>query len=202
MNEEEVKRVERILTKGGFDVVRNSLPVPEGIQSPTIVYAPGHRDLSKVEDLRELFARNDFYLELEPAFRSNHFYTAENVGVYLNPHQAGTRRALPIVGAELFGECPEVDATLSLHGNLTFAAEFIGWDEQTQSETTNRTQGTWRQQAQSIVLSTKEVDVTFRITRFSETTDYAKIDVLKLSGSEDYQDFEDCDFSYREMDPW
>jgi hypothetical protein len=202
MSDDELLRIESVLAGGGFEVVRNSLPIPEGIRSPTIVYSPDHRQLRKVEDLRELLASHDLFLNLEPISRSNHFYTAENVGLYPNAYVEGAARSLPLVGIEMFGECPDVDAFLLLRGDLTFLVEFVSWDETTNSETTRHLQGVWRRDQQTIVLSANGSDFSFEVTRFTENSDYAKIDGIKLSGFEGYRDFEDCDFAYREMDPW
>lgn len=53
---DEANRLETSLERHGYHAVLNSLPVPEGIVVPTIVYSPRHKDLERVEALRDLMA--------------------------------------------------------------------------------------------------------------------------------------------------
>ena len=201
MSEEEVASLEQLLGDQGFEVVKNSLPIPEGMISPSIVYSPLHRNLQDVEQLRELLAENEVYVDLEPVSRSNHFYTGENVGLYPTEFVSGRKRQLTLMGKELFGECPEVDATLNLKPNLTFAAQFFTWDENTQSEVIVSQEGSWRQYQNDLILSWSGNELLYAVSNISAKTDYAKIDGIKLiRKGHDY--FEACDFVYREMDPW
>lgn len=201
MSEEEVSSLEQLLGDQGFEVVKNSLPIPEGMISPSIVYSPLHRNLQDVEQLRELLAENKVYVDLEPVSRSNHFYTGENVGLYPNKFVPGRKRQLTLMGKELFGECPEVDATLNLQPNLTFAAQFFTWDETSKSEAVVVQEGSWRQYQNDLMLSLSGSELQYSVSNISAKTDYAKIDGIKLT-REGHELFEACNFVYREMDPW
>lgn len=201
MSEEDVSSLEQLLDDQGFEVVKNSLPIPEGMISPSIVYSPLHPNLQDVEQLRELLAENKVYVDLEPVSRSNHFYTGENVGLYPNEFVAGRKRQLTLMGKELFGECPEVDATLNLKPNLTFAAQFFTWDETSHSEVIVSQEGSWRQYQNDLVLSWFGTELLYSVSNTSANTDYAKIDGIKLI-RKGHDSFEACDFVYREMDPW
>jgi hypothetical protein len=198
----EIVMINEILTANGYAVVHNSLPIPEGIEGPSLVYSPLHRNLNDVERLRDIFASAGLAFDLEPVSRGNHFYTGTNVGLYPKAFVAGRAREMSVFGKELFGECPIVDATLALNKDLTFEVKFIAWNEREQSETHRSEYGVWWQSDETVVLAFLDQEYSFNMSKFSKSTDYAKIDGLRLKSTIKIQKLEQCDFVYTEMDPW
>lgn len=198
----EIAAITETLNTNGYEVVHNSLPIPEGIAGPSIVYSPLHRSLDDIERLRDIFAAEGLLLDLEPVSRGNHFYTGANVGLYPKAFVADRSRKISVIGKEYFGECPIVDATLALNKDLTFEATFIGWNEKKQLETHRGEYGGWWQSDDTVVLTLSEHEYSFDIIKFSSSTDYAKIDGIRLKSTRQVKQLGMCDFVYSEMDPW
>lgn len=202
LTEEEIISIEALLQNDGYEVVRNSLPIPEGIVTPTILYSPLHKKPADLETLRDLLATWDWYVDLEALSQSNHYYTGQNVGLYPKAFSPDRPSQLTLGAKELFGECEEVDATLSLNPNLTFSATFFSWQEALQKETTRTKEGVWRQNNQIVTLETPNGSHRYKVRKISSTTDYAKIDGLRLTSLSPSVEMNNCNFVYQEMDPW
>ncbi len=202
MTEQEIRDVEHLLATHDYEVVRNSLPIPEGMLAPSLVYSPHHRRLSSVEDLRDLLANHNLIVDMEPITQTNHYYTGQNVGLYPNRYNPNRPSQLTLIDKELFGECPDVDATLLLRSNLTFTASFFVWDEISANEQTELREGTWRQNGDVVTLETGNKAHTYQLSNISGSSDYAKISGLMLEHSNSSTEWHACNFAYREMDPW
>ena len=199
--EEELARLDEVLSQAGYQILRNSLPVPKGVVTPTIIYSPMHGNLSQIERLRDLLYTQGIELDLEPVSRGNHFYTGINVGLYPKAFNPGRKSELSVLGLELFGECPEVDATLVLNEDLTYTAEFIGWDDSKQVETKQDVKGHWWQSDQTVYLVLASKKLPFGLSRFQDRSDYALIEGIRLDNVEESDLINRCDFVYTELDP-
>ena len=185
----------------GFEVIHNSLPIPEGIVTPTILYSPLHGNLGDVERLRELLGDTGNWMELEPVSRGNHHYTGINVGVYPRAFTGGHRQ-ITVLGKELFGECPEDDVTLSLHRDLTFELTIYSWNETKNVEETTASTGTWWQHNDTVTLQLARTEIPLSILYLSGSTEYARVDGIKLQNLNTSKQIAGCDFVYKELDPW
>ncbi len=201
MSTEEISTLSQVLTDNNYEVLLNSLPIPEGMVCAAIIYSASHRKPKDIEALRDLLDRQGLSVDLEAVSQGNHFYTGENVGLYPKRYEPGRARHMTLAEKEFFGECPEVDATLSLFADLTFAAQFFVWDAAKQVETVSVEKGVWRQYREEITFAVGHAELLFSVHRISTNTDYAKIDGIKLVSAQPYEVMAGCEFVYREMDP-
>tara|TARA_R110002072_G_scaffold50835_1_gene136423 strand:+ start:15805 stop:16485 length:681 start_codon:yes stop_codon:yes gene_type:complete len=185
----------------GFQVVTNTLPVPEGVARATIMYSPEHRSLKQIEKLRDLLLAIGYPTDLEPFSLGNHHYTGSNVGFYPTPYTGTETTELTIQGRELFGECPVYDATLQLNQDLTFSFDLIGFDEITHQETHDIQAGIWWQTHEAVFLSAAKREYEFRLERIKGRSDYATIDGIRLLQVGPEQLKGRCNFVYQELDP-
>ncbi|HIG39649.1 MAG: hypothetical protein ABGY96_21010 [bacterium] len=202
LTQETITYLQASLDSEGYVTLLNSLPVPEGIITPMIVYSPMHSELAQVEQLRDFISTLGYEVDLEPVSRGNHFYTSINVGVYLSPYVPGRKRVISILGKELFGVCPSSDATLALDTDLTFALKLNLWDEQTDKTSTTTRSGKWRQSDDTVYFEIGPREISFTLSRFQKDTDYAHVEGIRLRNDSDSEFFDQCHFTYTELIPW
>src|SRR5690606_9058324 len=158
--EAEVFRVAALLQRRGSETSINTLPVPEGIDGPTLLYSPAHERAAQIEKLGNLLIDSGYDVILEPVSRGNHFYTASNVGLYLHGHRATTGQGKSLEGREFNGDCESVDAYLDFSASR-FSIEFIAWDDASQEEKVSTVEGVWRRRADTVILAmgTQQVEM-------------------------------------------
>lgn len=196
MDSGEISKVQRALETKGYEITLNSLPVPEEVRGPTLLYSPEHRNLEAVERLGNQLVAMGYDIILEPVSRGNHFYTAGNVGLYLRPYQPDADKENTLVGREFNGDCADLDAYLQF-GQRRFKVEFIGWDEAKQEEVTRTEEGTWRRQENIVTLIVGLERVDLELIPLKMTTQYGSVEGVKLLNRS--EKLEGCDFVYREV---
>ncbi len=202
LTQDTITHLQQALDKKGYQILLNSLPVPEGIITPMIVYSPMHSDLVQVEKLRDYISILGYEVDLEPVSRGNHFYTSINVGVYLSPYVPGRKRVMSLLDKELFGNCPATNASLMLNADLTFKLESSDWDEQNRETNARTRTGKWRQSDTTVYFETGSREIAFTLSRFQKDTDYARVEGIRLRNDAENELFDRCHFSYTEMIPW
>ena len=192
-----IQTIEHELQAMGFETVRNSLDVPEEIIGPTVMYSPRHRNIKQVEQLGNRLLALGYDLILMPAGRSNHFYTNNNVGLYLVPFNPAAQASMNPAGREFNGKCPTVDAYLNLAIDDGYQLEIIVWDEASNTELIAKSTGTWQRNGDIITLSGarngNNDKVELRLMPFTENT-YTKVTGLRLANQS--ESLRGCDFVY------
>lgn len=195
----ELSRVQSALEAEGFATERNSLKVPEVLSGPTLLYSPAHEDLQEVEELGDLLMSLGYDVSLEPVARGNHFYTGENIGLYLAPLQANQAGRATLSGMEFNGDCPSEDAYLTFESAHRFTAEFIGWDDSAQEEIVKRVSGTWYRNGESVHLQWEGNEVELSFMPLHAEREYGDVTGYRLLNHGDR--LSDCDFVFREVKP-
>lgn len=201
MTPPEIASISQLLQNSGYRVQTNTLPVPEAITTPTLIYSPTNRNLHGVEALRDRLAEAGHAVDLVPVSSGNHFYTRNNLGLYLHPAPPGPNRKVDIAGKELFGECPTVDATLQLNRDNSFSLSLIDWDDVHKKEVVTKADGSWKRDRQWVLLDTSHRQVRFRITELDKQTKYGRVTGVELRNESNGPVVDGCSFVYREIDP-
>lgn len=122
--------------------------------------------------------------------------------MYLTPHDPATSGRPTLLGTELFGECPAVDAELALQPELTFTLEIREWDEARNEEVASRRSGAWRRSGDTVFLEMGDTEIPFSVSRFQRDTYYARMEGIRLKNDTKSDLVRQCDFVYRLLDPW
>lgn len=196
MEPSEIGELQSVLESEGYEIALNSLPVPEEVRGPTLLYSPAHGNLGDVESLGNLLMTMGYDIILEPVSRGNHFYTKRNVGLYLRPYQPDPAKGNTLIGREFNGDCSAIDAYLQF-GERRFKVEFIGWDQVDQAETMRTEEGSWRREKDTVTLTMGLERVELELIPVKMTTQFGSFEGVKLLNRS--EKLESCNFVYREV---
>ncbi|MCW8194612.1 hypothetical protein F6455_07415 [Proteobacteria bacterium 005FR1] len=196
---DELIRVQSALEDEGFATELNSLRIPDVLSGPTLLYSPSHDALQEVEALGNLLMSLGYDVSLEAVARGNHFYTGENIGLYLAPLQTNQPGRATLSGMEFNGDCPSEDAYLTFESAHRFSAEFISWDDSAAKETVKRLSGTWYRSGDSVHLQWEGNAVELSFIPLHAEREYGDVTGYRLLNPSDR--LSDCDFVFREVKP-
>lgn len=193
----ELGRVQSALEAKGFDTELNPLRIPDVLSGPTLLYSSSHDEIEQVESLGNLLLSLGYDVSLEPMAKGNHFYTGENIGLYLAPPQASQPGQARLSGMEFNGDCPDEDAYLTFESAHRFTAEFIAWDDSAQEEIVSHLAGTWYREQDSVHLQWDGNAVELSFMPLHAEREYGDVTGYRLVNHTGQ--LSDCDFVFREV---
>ena len=206
LSEEETIEISRRLELQGYKVSLNTLPIPPGITKSTLVYSPLNKRIADIEHLLDIISDDDYGSpEIALVGLENHFYTRNNVGLYL--FESGQRKQdlseseLRRYALEYYGHCKTGDSTLALKPDGSLKLDGYIWEEATQKEVTFSVEGTWMVSDKKILLTLNgNSPVAFSIQpsqgKNKHEQHYKSITLLRDENTDFY---DDCDFVYTVM---
>lgn len=92
LTEQDVANISQSLERHNFTVIKNSLPVPDGITESTIIYSPLRRNTKPLEQAVALLSGAG-WPELKTAHfvKGNHWYDDEHLGLIILPADFATK---------------------------------------------------------------------------------------------------------------
>lgn len=195
------------LRDSGFEPRRNELEVPEGIRTSSIIYPPIVQEFETVALLQDTLARlGHESVELIYETRSEHFYSTENIGLYLvNPDydppeaqaESPDRNEGPILSRIYYSNCDEVDAELSLLGQDTAILEIVEWNENTDRERATLFDGQWSRTESTVEFELFDGGrILFEYNEFDGRDDYGRFYGIDLISTANSSDLTSCDFRF------
>jgi len=121
-SQQKVTQIRQSLIDSGYKVTTESIVIPKEFPNSVIAVNPSYRSFSTIENLRQLLSQ----LTAEPAVerrfgQGRHFYTANNIGLYLrNPDFVTEDRMPPYLRTQY---CKKGDANLEFKSNGEFILE-------------------------------------------------------------------------------
>lgn len=203
----EVQTVMAALQESGFRPHANSLAVPDGIHSSSIIYPPIVENFETVSLLRDTLASTGHaQLELIYETRGEHFYSTENIGLYLvNPEysepvpqtSSDPQGQHPELSHVYYSNCEDVEAELSLLGQDAAVLEVIEWSERTQRERSTVFDGQWSRSDSTLEFELfDEGKIIFSYSEFDGRDDYGRFYGIDLVNIENLSELASCDFRY------
>lgn len=214
MEANEISQLASLLEEDGFDVRPNSLLVPPNIVRHTIVFPAIVQDFATVELIESIMAkagypRTRLILEEE----SNHYYSTNNIGIYLvnpdfdksyaslvdDPYSLGGDEATPLT-YNYFSECPkgsEAQSELNLYpSGVALLEEFI-WDEEKNQEMNQIHEGEWSTDSRSVRINFFDKgELNLSIEDHSGTNHFGPFKGLTLAVQNSTLDIERCNYTY------
>lgn len=197
VTDSQVARLSSALEDEGYRVALNTLPIPEDIVGPTLVYSPQHSRVQEVERLGDLLLDLGYSLNFATAGLGNHFYTQGNLGLYLTAAKPSHAED-SLVGRTYNGHCKDNDAYLHFFSGR-FKVEIIDWDEAENQELVTETSGLWERKGNTVTLYLQDQQVALSLAPVQYETQYSKINGLKLTNNTSA--LRGCSFEYREVVP-
>ena len=203
----EVQAVVAALRESGFRPRPNALAVPDGIRASSIIYPPIVEDFNTVALLRDtLSAAGHPKLELIYETRGEHFYSTENIGLYLvnpdytKPEEKNSSDQLsesPVLSHIYYSNCETVEAELSLFGQSTALLEVIEWSERTGRERSRVFDGQWSRTDSTLTFELfDEGEMVFGYSEFDGKDDYGRFYGIDLVSIENNSELATCDYRY------
>lgn len=216
MDTREIEHLSSLLAEEGFDVRPNSLPVPGGFFRHAVIFPAITQNFSMVEQVKSAMGKAGYsnaqmILETE----ANHYYSTNNIGVYLiNPDFKGSaasliQHPLALGGADAtpltfnyFSECPEgseAQSELNLYpSGVAILEEFI-WHDEDNREISVMHDGEWKSDSSSV-----EIDIfgsgelRFSIEEHIGSNWFGPYKGLTLKNQLNTMDIEQCDYTHLE----
>ncbi len=213
---EDVEALSSQLKEAGFDARPNSLPVPTSLIEHTIVLPAIVQDFATIELIEstlESAGYPDPRLIVES--ESNHYYSTDNIGVYLiNPDFEGTAADLIAAPYALgdeesnplsynyFSECPEgseAQSELNLFPSGVAILEEFVWNETTNTEESMIHDGEWVADASTVEISLfGEGQLLYSITQHEGADFFGPYKALTLVHEQSTMNIEACNYTYRD----
>lgn len=197
VTDSDVAHVRAILEEAGYRVTLNTLPIPDNIVGPTLIYSPQHSRVQDVEHLGDMLMDMGYSLHFATTGLGNHFYTAGNLGLYLTASSPSYAED-SLVDRTYNGQCEENDAYLHFFRGR-FRLEMIDWDEDSNKELVTEKSGLWERDSNTVTLYLQDQHVDLFLTPLQYETQYSKIRGLRLVN--DSTALRGCSFEYRETAP-
>jgi len=134
-----------------------------------------------------------------------HFYSAENVGLYLvnpdyeKPSAPAIEKTDPdsLLSQLYYSDCDSMEAQLSLFPEGVAVFEIFEWNERTNRESKNTLDGEWH--ASEAAISIEVFDhgvIDYNFTEFSGRDDYGRFRGIDLTNTRNNTTIESCNFRY------
>ena len=199
LSESNIKNITDTLEESGFDVEANQHEFPTNLNQSTILYSPLIKDRDAVTTLvSQLSELNIAIFDTQPLFEGKHFYTRNNLGLFILPD--GTTLREQINERDVANEYHSFDCenhiTLNLNANKTYE---LLMDKLPYPKESDYLTGIWRiTQYPYISLGPKEGYewFYFEIQQDSEIDKLGTINQVKLIGQDEYSYLHFCDFVY------
>lgn len=210
----EVARLTQLLEEAGFDARPNTLPVPPNVVRHTVIFPALVQDFAMVELVESTmttagYDRPRLVLESE----SNHYYSTDNIGVYLvNPDFEGTAASLVadpyLLGGDeanslsynYFSECPddsEAQSELNLYPSGVAILEEFVWDDKSNTEVNVLHDGEWSADSNTVQVSIfEEGELLYSIKEHTGSDWYGPYEALTLVHEHSTMDIEGCNYTY------
>ncbi len=181
--------------------------MPEGIYRSSIIYPPIVEDPQSLDQLRDsLVPLGIPEPELIYETRGEHFYSTENIGLYLvNPNYVAPESiadstqqgAGPTLSHIYYSNCADVDAELSLFGENAAILELVEWNERTQREQSTQFDGLWQAMESTIRFELFDAGtILFEFSEFDGRDDYGRFYGIDLVSIENDSELATCDFRF------
>lgn len=218
VEEGKVEQLGNLLNEAGFSAQPNSLPVPGRIRRHTVIFPAIVQDFATielVESVMETAGYPEAQLILET--EANHYYSTNNIGVYLiSPDFAGSAASLiadpyALGGADAtpltynyYSECPdgsEAQSELNLYPSGVALLEEFVWDDDDNREISIVHDGEWESDS-----STVEVNIfdggqlLFGIEEHTGSNWFGPYQGLTLRNQHTTMDIEHCDYTHLEYE--
>lgn len=214
VEESDISELSNLLDEAGFDARRTDLPVPPSVMRHTVIFPAIVQDFSTVELIETVletagFSQPRLVLESE----ANHYYSTDNIGVYLvNPDFEGSAASLLAdpyalgdqdsnsLSFNYFSECPdgsEAQSELNLYPSGVAILEEFVWDEETNREVNILHDGEWESDSATVAVSIfGEGELHFLIKEHTGSDWYGPYEALTLVSQNSTMDIEPCDYTH------
>lgn len=211
----QVAHLSSLLEDVGFNAQPNTLPVPPSVLRHTVIFpaiVPNFAIVELIESTLETagYPRPRLVLETD----ANHYYSSDNIGVYLvdpdfegtaadllaDPYALGGEDATPL-SYNYFSECPkgsEAQSELNLYpSGMAILEEFV-WDEKSQEEISVLHDGEWESDSAEVRLSLfRQGELRFSITEHTGSDWFGPFEALTLVSQSSTMDIERCNYTYK-----
>ncbi|NKB33661.1 MAG: hypothetical protein GKR91_11240 [Pseudomonadales bacterium] len=214
VEDEEISRLSSLFNDEGFEARPNELPVPGSIFRHTVIFPAIVQDFAIVELVESAMERagylnSQLILETE----ANHYYSTDNIGVYLvnpdfkgsdtslvaNPYLLGGEDSTPLT-YNYYSECPEgseAQSELNLYpAGVVLLEEFI-WSDEDNREVSVVHDGEWESDSSSVEISIFEGgELRFSIEEHSGSNWFGPFQGLTLKSQYSSMEIEQCDYTH------
>ncbi|PCH62341.1 MAG: hypothetical protein COC19_03030 [SAR86 cluster bacterium] len=204
-----------VLEDQGFRVTVNSLPIPASIHSPTIIFPPLVQDMSRVDTIQAAMQNAGFeQVRLIYNTQGNHFYSTENIGVYLlsadSPLPERNLDSTALGGSDAskishvyYSECADSESELNLFpGGVVLLEEFV-WDERNEREHSIIYDGQWQEIDAAIVLDLyDDGELYFNIVEQTGSDRYGEFKGLTLVNQLKNAELNHCNYTYLDYEDY
>lgn len=209
--ETEVEELVLLLESSGFNPQINTLPVPREIRRSSIIYPPIVQNIEDIELLQRILSDVGYgEVQLNYETVGEHYYTTENIGLYLvNPQYRETEQTPPQgqeeTGIRLshvyYSECDSLEGELSLFPEGVAILEVFDWNERTNRERSQQFDGEWDNSENELAVTLFDGDaLTFAIDEFRGSDSYGRFYGINLKSRATQAIVGSCDFRFISYD--
>ena len=198
---EEQDSITKLLQQNDFQVVPNSVEVPDGLHQTSLIYSPLNNNIDQVNRLIDILADSSFGMPaLELTGKENHYYGRRTVGLYIVPTEhLKTKTISSVYATEYNGRCLTVDANLRLNNDGTASLISYFWDESSNRDLSAQSNGQWYYQDHKIYLSIDDNEPSqFEVTRREQRGKNGFVEI-RLKNNNLVPFYDRCDFIYRAL---
>ena len=216
IEDSEIVYLSSLLTEEGFDVQPNALPVPDRIFRHTVIFPAIVQDFAMVEMVESAMERAGYpNAQLILETEANHYYSTDNIGVYLvnsdfegtaaslieNPYALGGTDATPLT-YNYFSECPdgsEAQSELNLYPSGVVLLEEFVWDDEDNREVSVVHDGEWKSDSSSVEIHIFDGgELRFSIEERRGSNWFGPYEGLTLKNQHTTMDITHCDYTHLE----
>ncbi|GAB5540229.1 MAG: hypothetical protein Salg2KO_23320 [Salibacteraceae bacterium] len=214
IEEKDVESLSTRLEEAGFNAKPNSLPVPPSLYKHTVIFPAIVQDFATIELIESTMASAGYpdpRLVLESEL--NHYYSTDNIGVYLvnpdfegtaadlvsDPYALGDEESNPL-SYNYFSECPdnsEAQSELNLFPSGVAILEEFVWDETTNTEESVIHDGEWVSDSSTVEVSIfGKGQLFYSIMEHKGSDFFGPYEALTLVHKQGTMDIEACNYTY------